>query len=404
MAKSEVLGSHAHTNWNICSRLLPSSCVHDSAADQLDPESEFYEDFPAIVVRKADDALSPTLLCTLDLVVRVVPEGDSLKSWSAALHVLEGSGIDPHISTFFNVNYCTVKPRYFGVGYSKINPLEFMMLTRFFRNPAIFNSNLPDFWHFLGVSMSPGIYVCIIVYGCVYTRVGPAFWVQPYGATYRVAGPALGVFICHIHHIQPYTAYTGQWGQLWGSVYAKYTIYRIYRAVEPALGVCICHIQAYTAYTGQCSQLWGSVYAIYTIYSIYRAVGPALGVCICHIHHIQHIQGRGASSGGLYMPYTAYTGQWGQLWGSVYAKYTIYSIYSIYTAAGSVNLLCHIQHIQGSGASSGVCICHIPPYTVVRAWIRFVRFDWLPVPLIWRLAPFRTGATKFNSDFLKTLK
>ena len=45
------------------------------------------------------------------------------------------------------------------------------------------------------------------------------------------------------------------------------------------------------------------------IYTIYRVVGPALGsvyaiYSICS--HIHHIQGSGASSGGLYMPNLAY--------------------------------------------------------------------------------------------------
>ena len=189
---------------------------------------------------------------------------------------------------------------------------------------------------------------------------GPAYAIY---TIYRAVGPALGACICHIHHIQgsgtsfgglymPYTPYTGQWDQLWGPVYAIYTIYR---AVGPALGACIGHIhhiqgsgtsfgglyRPYTPYTGQWDQLWGPVYAIYTIY---RAVGPALGACICHIHHIQ---GSGASFGGLYMPYTPYTGQWDQLWGPVYAIYTIYR--AVGPALGAC--ICHIHHIQGSGAS-----------------------------------------------------
>ena len=72
--------------------------------------------------------------------------------------------------------------------------------------------------------------------------------------TYTV-GPALCVCICHIHHLQPYTAYTGLWGQLCVSVYAIYTIYSH-----------IHHIQPYAAYTGLWGQLCGSVYAICTIY------------------------------------------------------------------------------------------------------------------------------------------
>ena len=48
----------------------------------------------------------------------------------------------------------------------------------------------------------------MFVYGCVYTAIY---------TIYRAVGPALGVCICHIQHIQPYA---GQWGQLRVSVYA----------------------------------------------------------------------------------------------------------------------------------------------------------------------------------------
>ena len=89
-----------------------------------------------------------------------------------------------------------------------------------------------------------------------------------YTAIYRAVGPALGICIYHIQHIHPYTPYTGQWGLLWGSLYAIYSIYSH-----------IHHIQG----SGASSR---GLYIPYTaIYTIYRAVGPALGICMCHIQH-----------------------------------------------------------------------------------------------------------------------
>ena len=91
--------------------------------------------------------------------------------------------------------------------------------------------------------------------------------------------------------------------------------------------MCIITIYSHIQGCGACSE---SLYIPYT--AIYRAAGPALRVCICHMHHMQ---GCGASSVGVYMPYTAYTGLWwDQLCGSDYAIFTIYS------------------HIQGFGATS----------------------------------------------------
>ena len=241
-------------------------------------------------------------------------------------------------------------------------------------------------------------------------------------------GTAPGDSICHT---LPYTAYTGMWRLLWRTVYAihchiqhiqgcgacsgglymPYTaIYSIYKDVAPALEDCICHTLPYTAHTGMWGLLWRTVYAIHchiqhiqgcgacsgglympytAIYSIYRDVAPALEDCICHtlpytahtgmwgllcrtvyaIHcHIQHIQGCGACYRGLYMPYTAiysryrdvghapgdsichtlpytaYKGMWRLLWRTVYAIH------------------CHIQHIQGCGACSGRLYM---PYTAI---------------------------------------
>ena len=309
---------------------------------------------------------------------------------------------------------------------------------------------------------------------------------MPYTAiysTYRDVGPALGECISHT---LPYTAYTGMWGLLWRNVYAihcntlpytaytgiwrlllgtvyaihchiqhiqgcgpcsgglymPYTaIYSTYRDVGPALGDCICHILLYIADTGMWALLWGTVYAIHchiqhiqgcgacsggmyipytAIYSIYRDVGPPLGDCICHtlpytahtgmwgllrgtlyaIHcHIQHIQGCGACFRGLYMPYTAiystyrdvgpalgecishtlpytaYTGMWGLLWRNVYAIHCNTLPYTAYTGIwrlllGTVYAIhCHIQHIQGCGPCSGGLYM---PYTAIYSTYRDV--------------------------------
>ena len=62
-------------------------------------------------------------------------------------------------------------------------------------------------------------------------------------------------------------------------------IYSPYRDVGQALGDCICHTLRYTAHTGIWSLLCGTVYVIHC--------------------HMQHILGCGACSVGLYMPYTA---------------------------------------------------------------------------------------------------
>ena len=119
------------------------------------------------------------------------------------------------------------------------------------------------------VSMSPGVNVSIWM--CIYSHIH-------------------GSGACSGGLYMAYTAYTA--------------IYTIYRAVGQALGVCICHIQHIQPYKGQWGHLWESVYAIYS--------------------HIHHIQGSGASSGVLYMPYTPYTGQWCLLWG-LYMPYTPYT-------------------------------------------------------------------------------
>ena len=194
---------------------------------------------------------------------------------------------------------------------------------------------------------------------------------MPYTAIYskyRDVGPALEDFICHT---LPYTAHTGMWALLGGTVYAIYcyiqqiqgygpcsgglympytAIYSTYRDVGLPLEDFICHTLPYTAHTGMWGLLWGTEYAIHwTIYSIYRDVGPALGDCICHT-----------------LQYTAHTGMWALLWGNEYAIH------------------CHIQQIQGCGPCSGGqympytaiyspyrdvtpalddCICHILPYT-----------------------------------------
>ena len=160
---------------------------------------------------------------------------------------------------------------------------------------------------------------------------------MPYTATYsryRDVGPALGDCICHI---LLYIADTGMWAPLWGTVYAihchiqhiqgcgtcsgelytPYTaIYSIYRDVAPALENCTCHTLPYAAHTGMWGLLWGNVYPIHC--------------------HIQHIQGCGASSRGLYMPYTA--------------------IYSTYTDVGPAleDFICHTLPYTGDTGMWGL--------------------------------------------------
>ena len=73
-------------------------------------------------------------------------------------------------------------------------------------------------------------------------------------STYWDVGPAPGDSICHT---LPYTAHTGMWGLLRGTLYAIH-----------------CHIQQIQG-CGACSR---GLYMPYTaIYSRYRDVGPALG-------------------------------------------------------------------------------------------------------------------------------
>ena len=98
-------------------------------------------------------------------------------------------------------------------------------------------------------------------------------------------------------------------------------IYSRYRDVGPALGDCICHILPHTAHTGMWHLLWVTVYAIYC--------------------HIQHIQGCGACSGGLYMPYTA-----------------IYSTYrDVVPPLG--DCICHIlRYTAHTGTWDLLCKCH----------------------------------------------
>ena len=179
---------------------------------------------------------------------------------------------------------------------------------------------------------------------------------MPYTAKYspyRDVAPALDDCICHI---LPYTAHSGMW-RCSGGKYMPYTaIYSTYRDVVPPLGDCICHILPYTAHTGTWGLLRGTLYTIHchiqhiqgcgacsgglympytAIYSTYRDVGPALEDCICHT-----------------LPYTAHTGMWGLLWGNVYPIH------------------CHIQHIQGCGACSGGMYM---PYTVIHCHIQHIQ-------------------------------
>ena len=176
-------------------------------------------------------------------------------------------------------------------------------------------------------------------------------------STYRDVGPVLGDCICHT---LPYTQI-------------------LYRDVGPALGDCICHTLPYTAHTGMWGLLWGNVYAIHCHIQHIQGCGACSGrmympYTVIHCH-IQHIQGCGASSRGLYMPYaaiystyrdvgpargdcichtllyTAHTGMWALFWGTAYAIH------------------CHIQHIQGCGPCSGGLYM---PYTAIYSRYRDV--------------------------------
>ena len=193
-------------------------------------------------------------------------------------------------------------------------------------------------------------------------RADTGMWALLWGTEYAIH--------CHIQQIQGC-------GPCSGGLYMPYTaIYSPYRDVAPALEDCICHILPYTAHTGMWSLVWKTVYAIYcyivhiqrcgtcsgglympytAIYSTYRDMAPALGglympyTAICSTYRdVGHAPGDSICHT---LPYTAHTGMWGLLWRTVYAIH------------------CHIQHIQGCGACSGGMYI---PYTAIYSIYRDV--------------------------------
>ena len=211
-----------------------------------------------------------------------------------------------------------------------------------------------------------------------YSDVGPALGecishTLPYTAHTGMWGLLWGNVYpihCHIQHIQGCSACSGGTvyaihcniqhiqgcGACSGGLYMPYTaIYSIYRDVAPVLEDCICHTMPYTAHTGMWGLLRGTLSAIHC--------------------HIQHIQGCGTCSGDSIchtLPYTAHTGMWHLLWGDCiwhtlpYAAHTGMwgllrgTLYAIH---------CHIQHIKGCGACSGGLYM---PYSAIYSTYRDV--------------------------------